>query len=328
MLKHHPSLELEFSRFSSASIIRFCKMQTSIIREYNPQAVVTTNQFAYEWGDNVNSYELNLELDAAGFDIYSTHKHQLAFYADLNRSLNAGQNWIMEYGTDSPDLYREMELLESRGVQWLYFFKLNPFPAGMEQSAVSLLTITGGLTKNFQVIKQWNRNLKERSPVIMKEPEIGLFYDFDCSWVLAQKGWGSYKENLVYQAFVIDTIYQALYAPGNPFRIFHTPEQFQKVKTLILPQQVIHRPELESAVLKFIHSGGKVITTHNLFMKNRDNVYLTGTPDIYEEVMNRPGEFFVEIPGEALEYSYGKGKLIVVPGNAGCDTWRSILVRP
>ncbi|MFO7669255.1 MAG: beta-galactosidase [Bacteroidales bacterium] len=325
MLKHHPSLELEFSRFSSASIIRYCNMQASIIREYNPQALVTTNQFAYEWGDNLNSFELNLELDAAGFDLYTTQKHQLAFYADLNRSLNSGPNWIMEYGTDTPDLYAEMELLESRGVEWLYFFKLNPFPAGMEQSPASLLTITGGLTKNFQVIKAWNHNLEERRTVIMKEPETGLFYDFDCSWALAQEGWGSYRENLVYQACVIDTIYRALYAPGNPVRIFHTPGQFQKVKRLILPQQVIHRPELESAVLQFIHSGGTVITTHNLFMKNTDNVYLTRTPDIYEKVMNRPGEFFVDTPVESVEYSYGKGKLIVVPGDAGCEAWRRIL---
>ncbi len=326
MLKHHPSLELEFSRFSSASIVRFSNMQASIIRQYNPGALVCTNRFAYEWGDNVNSYELNLDLDVAGFDLYSTQKHQVAFYADLNRSLNPGQNWVMEYGTDSPDLLSEMVLLESRGVQWLYFFKLNPFPAGMEQSMSSLLTITGAPTPNYQLVKKWNLDRKSGLALVQHtDPGIGLYYDFDCSWALAQEGWGSYREKLVYQACVIDTIYRALYAPDNPVRIFHRPEQFSMVKTLILPQQVIYNAALEAALLQYIESGGLVITTHKLFVKNEDNVYLTRTPLIYSTVMQRPGEFFVDTPEEVEEFSYGKGRMIVVPDNAACEAWRGVL---
>lgn len=325
MLKHHPSLELEFSRFSSASIVRFSKMQASLIRQHNPDAVICTNRFAYEWGDNVNAYELNHELNAAGFDLYSTQKHQVAFYADLNRSLNPTHNWVMEYGTDSPNLHSEMELLESRGVQWLYFFKLNPFPAGMEQSMRSMLTITGAPTANYQVVKQWNLDRQSGQTRKDTKSDIGLYYDFDCSWALAQEGWGTYREKLVYQSCVIDTIYRALYAPLNPVEIFHTPENFQKVKTLILPQQVIYKAELEAALLKFIEKGGSVITTHNLFVKNTDNVYLDSTPHIYGEVMKRPGEFFLDIPGEPVEFKYGSGKLIIVPDNAGCDAWTGFL---
>ncbi|MDX2431906.1 MAG: beta-galactosidase [Bacteroides sp.] len=325
MLKHHPSLELEFSRFSSASIVSFSNMQASLIKSHNPQVLICTNRFAYEWGDNVDSYELNLELNVAGFDLYSTQKHQIAFYADLNRSLNPTHNWVMEYGTHSPDLLSEMELLESRGVQWLYFFKLNPFPAGMEQSMQSMLTITGAPTANYELVKQWNLDHQSAKAIQHTDPDIGLYYDFDCSWALAQEGWGSYREKLVYQSCVIDTIYRALYAPANPVQIFQTPQHFQKVKTLILPQQVIHKPALETALIEFIESGGSVITTHNLFVKNVDNVYLSRTPRIYREVMNGSGEFFLDAPSEAMEFSYGKGKLILVADKAGCEDWRAIL---
>ena len=325
MLKHHPSLELEFSRFSSASIVSFSNMQAYIIRQHNPQTVICTNRFAYEWGDNVNSYELNIEMDAAAFDLYTRQKHRVAFYADLNRSLNPQRSWVLEYATDSPELEKEMEELESRGVQWIYFFKLNPFPAGMEQSMSSLLTITGAPGPNYETVRQWNLKHRSGKAHINAPSGVGLYYDFDCSWALAQEGWGSYREKLVYQSCLIDTIYRAFYEPGKTVHILHEPRQIQKIKTLILPQQVIFRPDLELALLGFIESGGLVITTHNLFVKNEDNVYLTRTPGIYDKVMKRAGEFFVEAPADVMEFAYGKGKLIVVPADEGYEKWKEIL---
>lgn len=325
MLKHHPSLELEFSRFSSASIVNFSNMQAGVIRRHNSEALVTTNRSSYAWGDNVNAFELNRELDVAGFDLYTTKKYQVAFYADMNRSLNPEHNWFLEYGTDSPDLAGEMELLESRGVQWLYLFKLNPFPSGMEQSNRALLTITGKPTDNYRVVEKWNRAREEKILLKHIAPETGIYYDFDCSWAKSLEGWGSYTDKLVYQGYTIDTVYQALYTPGKPVRIFHQPGHFEEVKSLILPQQLIYSPELESSILHFMELGGTVITTHNLFLKNKDNVFLKETPPIYQKVMKRPGEFFYDPPKKPQEFTYQKGRLVIVPSDAGVDDWKKIL---
>ncbi len=47
------------------------------------------------------------------------------------------------------------------------------------------------------MIKKWNDERKSREPLRAMLPETGLYYDFDCSWVMAQTGWG--RMNLGFQ---------------------------------------------------------------------------------------------------------------------------------
>lgn len=321
MLKHHPSLELEFSRFCSESIVRFSDMQGEIIRGFNPQAIITTNRFAYDWGDNLDVFDLSKNLNAASFDLYSKEKHRIAFYADLNRSLCDRNNWVMEYGTDSPDLYNEFKLLESRGVQWLFLFKLNPFVSGMEQSNRALLTVTGKPSGNYAVVRKWTREGKSRKPYPAIDPRTGIYYDFDSSWAIFKEEWGSFQERLTYQSYVIDTVYKAFFSPDAPIRIFHSPEGFEKVHTLILAHQIIYNGPLEEALINFIKGGGTVITTNDLFWKNEDNVYMTTPPDIYREIGTPSGDFIMESPVNPILFHLGNGRLIMVPAESGLLEW-------
>ncbi len=114
-MRHHPSLELAFFRFSSASIVRYCRMQAELLRKHTGARPITTNAFLFKWGDNLDWYELFAGLDAAGIDIYSERPHEIAFCLDFARSLVPGAVWVMEYGTRSDNLRAEMDLLAARG---------------------------------------------------------------------------------------------------------------------------------------------------------------------------------------------------------------------
>ncbi|MBW7460967.1 beta-galactosidase, partial [Paenibacillus sepulcri] len=115
MMWHHPSLELEFARFSSDGMVQFARMQARALRPYIGGRPITTNAFMFSWGDNVNWAEMFAELDVAGIDIYSSKPYEIAFYCDASRGVLAKPFWIMEFGASSPELEAKLSLVQGRG---------------------------------------------------------------------------------------------------------------------------------------------------------------------------------------------------------------------
>ncbi len=328
-VKNHPSLELEYSRFASKSIVAFSDKQAETIRKYTKDQLVTTNRFAYEWGDNLDSYKLSQTMDATGFDLYSTQLHQIAFYADINRSLNPENSWVLEYGTNSENLKEEMFLLQSRGVEWIYFFKFNPFPSGAEQSNESLLSITDEVTENYEVIKTWTSAMKSDEMIQLIPSGLGLYFDFESSWMHFFPAWGKYTERLLYQDYLINTVYKALFEKGLNAKIIFDPSDIDNVHSMILPLHLRYTGELENKLIEFIQLGGKVFITEDFFQKNNDNVYLTSLPLFYKEVLKIKDNNFLRKSesGQMLlmQITYGKGEVFVVNKSASVDDWKTIL---
>lgn len=324
-LKRHPSLEMEYSRFASTGIVKYSNSQLEIIKKYSDKPV-TTNRFAYNWGDNLNSFDLNERLDAAAFDLYSDKPHEIAFYADFNRSLNAEHSWVLEYSTRSENLAQEMQLLHSRGISWLYFFKLNPFPHGQEQALSSLLTITNKPAENYYVVKNWTS--RDLNKVEMNMPYIGLVYDFESSWAYFFSVWGEYTGRLIYQDYVINTVYQALFQEDNPIEILRPDDINLNLNYLILPHQIIYHPKEEQLLFKFLENGGNIISTSDLFQKNKDNVFMNSLPKLYTDVLNIQDNFVECTKYDDLiiaEVKYKGGLFIMINQHACLDQWKQVL---
>jgi beta-galactosidase len=326
-LKNHPSLELEFCRFSSRSIVDFANSQASIIRQYAPEQPITTNRSTFAWGDNLEWYPLVENLDFAGFDLYSDKPYELAFYADFNRSLNGGRSWLMEFSVHSKDLHRDLEMMEARGVDWLFFFKFRPFPAGQEQGMRSLVTITGEPAKNYHTLVKWTREQPKVTP--LAEPDIGLVYDFESSWVYYIRTWGDYTDRLLYSDYLLHRVYKSLYRPATAIRIQSPRASLEGLKVILLPRQILYSPELESNLEEFIQRGGTAIITNDFFWKNRDNVYLTELPGFYTRVLSVEDNNFIHAeegaPLVLREQLYGKGKVVMVNRNADAEGWGRIM---
>ncbi len=326
-LKNHPSLELEFSRFSSHSIVDFANSQVSIIRQYAPEQPITTNRSTFAWGDNLEWYPIVENLDVAGFDLYSDKPYELAFYADFNRSLKQGRSWLMEFSVHSKDLYRDLGMMQARGVDWLFFFTFNPFPAGQEQGMKSLLTITGEATGNYHTLGKWTREQPEVTP--LDEPEIGLVYDFESSWVYYIQTWGDYTDRLIYSDYLLHRVYKKLYRPDVAIRIQSPRQSMDGLKVILLPKQILYNTDLETNLEEFIHQGGTAIITNDFFWKNRDNVYLTELPGFYTRVLGVEDNNFIHTeegaPLVLREQVYGKGKVVMVNRNADDKGWSEII---
>jgi beta-galactosidase len=330
-MKHHPSLELEFSRFSSKAIVDYSNMQAEILRRYTDKPI-TTNTDTFRFGDNVNIYELFKELDIGGMDIYSSDLHEIGFYSDITRSVKKDKFWMMEFGTGSPSIYEEMKIIEKAGCEWFLLFTFLPFAAGQEQGIKGLMTITGEPEPNYYVIKQWSDGHKGQHSNNKEfvQPDLGLFYDFDSSWAYWQEGWTTnIEEKLVYPRYMVHTLYRSLFEENISVQFIFTADKIKEFKTVIVPWQIIHHRELEKALIDFVDQGGNLIVTTNLFRKNTDNVYFRSLPEIYSTTLNWDKKDFInesDTKDIIVHYNeFGKGKIWVVKKNCSIEEWKKIL---
>ncbi|MBC8081357.1 MAG: beta-galactosidase [Gorillibacterium sp.] len=329
-MNHHPSLELEFTRFSSKSIVDFCNMQVDILRKYTDKDI-TTNTDTFRFGDNVNVYELFKSLDIAGMDIYSDSLLEIGFYSDLTRSVKNDKFWMMEFGTGSPNLYNEMELIHKSGCEWFMPFTFIPFASGQEQGFKGLVTMTGELEPNYHVIKQWADNHREEvSKGEFVQPKVGIYYDFDSSWAYWISTWASnIEDKLVYPKYMVNTVYRSLFEENIAVQFAFTKEKLQELQLLILPWQIIYNAELEAALIEFVGNGGKLIVTSDLFRKNTDNVYFRQLPPLYKTLLNWEGNDFINDSSSQetilLENKYGSGQVWVVKKDCTVEQWKGLL---
>ncbi|QJD86647.1 beta-galactosidase [Cohnella herbarum] len=334
-LKNNPSLEMEYSRFSSDAIVRYSREQIRLIRQHNvgESRPITTNRFPLNWGDNVHWPELVRDLDVAGIDLYSEHLHEIAFYADFNYSLKPGASWFMEYGPNVKNLREGMEQLRGRGCDWFTVFKFKPFPFGQEQGLQELVTLTGEPTDSYRVLQEWSSSYSGDSVSVTKvvpfvQSGVGLFFDFESSWVYTISVWGAQiHHRMHYPNYVIDTVYKSLYRENESHRIVWDADGVEGLHTLIVPLHIVHDRALEDAFLRFVDNGGALVVTSDLFQKNAENVFLDEIPRIYSELFGL-SSFIVRPATEEpvlLRKSWGAGKVIVVNKDATPSEWESVV---
>jgi len=331
-LKHNPSLELEFWRFSSRSIVRFCEMQAEIIRKYS-QVLVTTNTDSFAWGDCVNIYELFKKLDIGGMDLYSEDPREIAFYADLTRSLkNSGRFYMMEYGVASHTLDRELADLSLSGCEFVSLFKMNPFPWGQEQGYNGLLSMSGRPTTNYNMLKdKKNQNSCEwKETKEIGQLKIGIYYSFDSSWSFSIANWEEKQDRWIYAKYILEKVYGSIYETGARAGFLFDAEQINGYDTILVPRNVIYNEALEEALVRFVEDGGNLITTEDLFIKNIDNVYLTDTPACYISLFNKTDHIFLpEIDWKdesvLIKNTFGNGRVWVLKHSADAEDWKKAM---
>jgi beta-galactosidase len=324
-MKHHPSLMLEFSRFSSNSIINFCNFQAKILRGYTDKPI-TTNTDSFLFGDNVNIYKLFKELDVVGIDIYTSNPHEIGFYSDMARSIKGERFWMMEYGTGSSKLHNEMKLINERNCEWFCLFTYKPFKAGQEQGFKGLVTMTGEEEPNYTVVQQWT---KENDDYIIEpfKADIGLFYDFDSSWAYSFTSWSeSILEKQLYPNYMINTVYRSIFELNRKVEFVFAAEKIKNFRIVVIPWKIIYEESLEKEIIDFVNKGGKLIITSDLFRKNKDNVYLDYVPKIYSSVLRWSKNDFInenENNNEAILHKskFGKGQVVVLSMKASLGDW-------
>jgi beta-galactosidase len=335
-LRHHPSLEMTFSRFSSQTITDYAAWQASLLRE-RTGVPITTNAFMFRWGDNLDWYALFSELDAVGIDLYTDQLYEIAFYADLCRSIGqaAGKPlWVLEYGSQLPNIEAGMDLLAAHGCEWLFFFKFNPTPAGQEQNRKHLLTVTGAPTENYEVVRAWSQRAPDAgngAPVSAALPRVGMVYDFDSAWAYAIEHWREeLGGQLCYAQYLIHTVYRTLFEMGAKVTFVRGYDDMAACDVLVVPWQIIYDPDLEADLIRYVEEGGRLVVTLDLFLKNEDNAYLTEVPAIYRALLDWQEDRFIDAASDrdalvVRTHRTGAGATWMVRGDLSREDWRMTL---
>ncbi len=336
MVKHNPSLMLEWMRFQSQVMVGYCHEQAAALRASTPAAIpILTNYDAFEWGENIDLRHMFSGLDLAGLDLYSQKDHEIAFYCDFMHDVKQQPFWFMEYGTGSPKLATELDAIAGSGhVDRLLFFKFRPFPWGQEQGTRELLTIMGTPGPNYHAIKEWTaRHAAPSTHHIAAGTEtsrparrrVGVVYDFDSSWSRFLTGWSGVPQDLTYPRGLIDPVYKSLHDQGERARFVLRPEDLRDIELLLLPWTVIHDPALEDAVARHVAGGGSLLMTQDVFLKNRDNVFNETLPRLYRELLGCGADFLDHEPAGAhalvRETRAGAARIVVLGVKADLGDW-------
>jgi beta-galactosidase len=328
-LKYSPSIELEFMRFGSKTIVEYCRKQASLLRKHT-ERTITTNTDPFFYGDNVNLADLFRDLDVGGIDVYSTDLYEIGFYSDIVRSAKSGSFWMMEYGTGSDNLLEEMTQLERMGCEYLHFFKLKPFPWGQEQGTKALLTLTGEPGKNYSTLQKWANAAGEDSTETATLPKLGIYYDFDSSWAYTITSWDQRTGKWLYPIYMLHTVYKSFFDQNVPVKFVYDEQHLRELEWLILPWHLLHDEALERSLIRFVHDGGNLVVTDDLFQKNEDNVYLTSVPEIYREILGWQQNSFIhpqddEANSPVIRSKAGKGSAWVLPRDTDESGWKAFI---
>ena len=321
--RHHPSLQYEFSHFSSESTTAFCDRQYDIIKKYS-DAPVTTNQDDFSLADNTDWYRIFEKLDFVGFDIYTTRLYEMAFYYDFARSLKNKPFWLMEYGSGFPCLPEVLDDAYEFGCGGIGLFKFNPFPAGQEMGTKEMVDQLGKERKNYYIYRDW------KPKAFTPRKKLLLHYDFFSSWAYFvadyrswETGFEQRQSRLTYQRYLIHTVYKTVYESGASVDVVKSLGD-GKGQTLLMPMKIVYNEAFEQELLHFIKTGGTVVTTSDLFLKNGDNAFMEVLPKIYAELLGENASFVDEI-SVPLELAYGEGKITFLPMKSSEETWKSYM---
>lgn len=331
-MRHHPTLELDFQRFCSDSIVRFCEAQYDVMRPHTAREI-THNTDTFYWGDNVDVHRLFRRLDVAGMDVYSDRPFEIAFYSDLTRGVSkTGRFWMMEFSTRSPRLPAEMDVMAAHGCDWLYLFKMLPFPWGQEMDRKALLSLTGNPEPNYHAVRTWAESRKNSASIPVRPARAALYYHFDSSWAHFIDQWRpdiAVPDRQGYPKYVVETVYRALFEAGVACDIIFSPEDIARYDTVFLARQIIHEPELERAAIDLVERGGRLVVTSDLFRRDSDNVWLEYVPDIYRQVFHWTG---ADIPDDTqpahfqpLHGRHGRGEAWLLHKDAPLDRLRQLV---
>ena len=209
---HNPALLLDFSRFSSDTMVQFVRMQAELLRKLSPQHPVTVTMRAFL--RNYDHYDMADAVDFVSIEsnvVVKAKTAELACDIDLLRSLKksditmpdgdcgfwameqkVGQvNWQDVNALVRPNLIRLFTYqLVSRGACGILYFRWRQPRIGCEKFFGAVLSHHAeGNNRIFREISQVGEELKLLAPVIKDTkvlPEVCILYSHENDWTLQQ----------------------------------------------------------------------------------------------------------------------------------------------
>ena len=277
---HHPSLAIEFARFSSEVWVDFCRNQSEVMRPHlRDGQVLTTNCYLFKWGMQMDWSQLMRDggLDCFAYDNYILSPEEGAFYNDIARSLS-DPYWILEQqcgATGGQHLWPDREgriMADTRqavakGAEVITFFRWRQALFGHEQDHGAIIDHHGRPGVIYDEVSAMTASLHDDPPAKAK-PRIGVAFSWEDTWMTKWCG-----ESIDYLGLQLDHIATAAHKLGEDVRYVYQPENLDELDVVVLPLKVQYDPAWEAAITAYVEQGGQVIAMPMLFCRDTYNKY-------------------------------------------------------
>lgn len=283
----NPHLHLDYYRFISDSMRRFCKLQADILRKYiKPGDYITTNGIFW----NVDNHEMEKEsLDVFTYDSYPSFAFGLDRDPKTATDLN-DRRWtrhliesrsvcphfgIMEQQSGANGWTTRMEgpaprpgqltlwAMQSvaQGADYISFFRWRTCTFGTEIYWHGILDYDNRDNRKLKEVKDFYKKLKKLDPVCGAEnaAAFALLKDYDNEWDTEVDAWhervASASEAEIFAASELNhTPYDIVYLKDDS-----ESEELSKYPVMFYPHPILINEERVKVLSEYVENGGTLI---------------------------------------------------------------------
>lgn len=273
---NNPSQLLDFWRFCDGQILDLYRSEADAIRRHTPQVPVTTNFMgAYL---PLNYQEWAKYVDIVADDSYpepalADSAHEVAFGADLMRSLKGGQpfvlmeqttgmvQWRGQNATKRPGQFRLWSLSRlARGADGILQFQWRQSPGGAEAFHSAMVAHSGRASRYWPQVVQLGEDLKRLDRVRggRVEAEVAVVMDWDSMRAL-HLSVGPTDFDATFTA--ARQWHRTLWEANVACDIIGVDTDLARYRLIIVPQVAIDYPEFAARLERAAEAGAQVLVT-------------------------------------------------------------------
>lgn len=291
---HNPALRLDWERFRSDSIVSFAQLQTDLIKEIIPDAVVIHDFSGGGLSKHVDYSQVAGMLDVAAYNNYPVwgeqreplRPHEIAFGLDYMRGLKGRNFWITEaiMGAQGHDVAGysprpdQAKMWSYQGVahgcESMLYFRYRGATKGAEQFCYGVLDADNVKRRKFYEVQDFFRDIKKYENVMTTpiKSEVAIVYDYDSLAAF----------RIQKQSFMLDCaaqmqkFYQPFYEKNVSVDVIPFDADISEYKVVILPQMIIEKEEVTKKMQQFVRNGGILVLTYRSAVKDENNNLVFG----------------------------------------------------
>lgn len=334
----NPTQQLDFSRFSSDSLLDHYRAERDLLRRLSPGVPVTTNFMVMSHVRDMDYFSWASEMDVVSNDHYlESHDPdghiELSWSADLTRGVAGGAPWfLMEHSPSAvnwqprniakqPGEMRRNSLAHvARGADAVCFFQWRAARAGAEKYHSGLVPHAGTDTRLWREVVELGTTLAAIAEVAGStvRAEVAMVFDWQARWGAELD---SHPSRDVTYLDMHHALYRALWDAGVTVDFVHPDGDLSGYRLLLVPTLYLTTDRSAANIRSFVESGGQALVTYwSGIVDESDHVRLGGYPGAFRELLGiSTEEFFPLREGEKVHLAGGPLE------GAIADVWTELL---
>lgn len=313
----NPAQRLDFSRFSSDSLLSLFTAERDLVRAHNPDVPVTTNFMALS-NSTMDLWAWSREVDLVSNDHYSPAESPvrhiaLAMAADLCRSLAGGAPWLlMEQSTGAVnwqprniaklpgEMVRNSLTHLARGADGIMFFQWRASRSGSEKYHSAMLPHAGTDTRVWREVVQLGRELAARAGVrgSRVRADTAILFDWESWWAVELDSHPSV--DVLYHRTQC-AYYEQLWRAHVTTDFAHPGMDLSRYRLVVAPLAYTLAESSARNLRRYVEGGGTLVVSYfSGIVDEHDAVYLGGYPGALREVLGVRVEEFLPLGEDRL----------------------------